>query len=351
LNEKPVSNKIKFEIDTKNLKFYYQPPLNEEKHEKDLTCNETDCWDENGTIHTHRPIDVVGSYAVYHESKSGDYSKMGGKNYMAGKAFHIYRPKIIDSKGNWIWGNLSIDEKKGILTIEIDQNFLDKAVYPVKIDPTFGYDTVGGSSYTVWDFDGINTSAPEDGTIVSITTYLGNQSGNISFGIYNDNSGALGTHIAHGTAISNPSTTDWKTINVSGSVTDGNIYWLIVQSSSDADDMTDYYDSVSGYKMADDLDWCNTEGFDTWSDNPPIDYYYDGYAISIYCTYTAGGGGTTFSITLNSPPNQTTTSDSTPDFNFTVSGTESSYSCEFFLELQTTNQHLKHGRRFDKLSS
>ena len=38
-----------------------------------------------------------------------------------------------------------------------------------------------------------------------------------------------------------------------------------------------------------------------------------------------------FSITLNSPPNQTTTDDSTPDFNFTVSGTESSYSCELFL--------------------
>ena len=42
-------------------------------------------------------------------------------------------------------------------------------------------------------------------------------------------------------------------------------------------------------------------------------------------------GGTTFSITLNSPPNQTTTDDSTPDFNFTVSGTESSYSCELLI--------------------
>ncbi|MCD6274529.1 MAG: LamG domain-containing protein, partial [Candidatus Aenigmarchaeota archaeon] len=37
------------------------------------------------------------------------------------------------------------------------------------------------------------------------------------------------------------------------------------------------------------------------------------------------------SVFLNSPPNQTTTSDSTPDFNFTVSGTESSYSCELFI--------------------
>jgi len=38
-----------------------------------------------------------------------------------------------------------------------------------------------------------------------------------------------------------------------------------------------------------------------------------------------------FSITLNFPPNQTTIYDSTPDFNFTVSGNESSYSCELFI--------------------
>ncbi|RLC75144.1 MAG: hypothetical protein DRI61_15420, partial [Chloroflexi bacterium] len=38
-----------------------------------------------------------------------------------------------------------------------------------------------------------------------------------------------------------------------------------------------------------------------------------------------------FSITLNSPANGTTICDPTPDFNFTVSGTESSYSCELFI--------------------
>jgi len=38
-----------------------------------------------------------------------------------------------------------------------------------------------------------------------------------------------------------------------------------------------------------------------------------------------------FSIFLNSPLNQTTTNDSTPDFNFTVNGSKSTYSCELFL--------------------
>jgi len=40
---------------------------------------------------------------------------------------------------------------------------------------------------------------------------------------------------------------------------------------------------------------------------------------------------TSFSITLNSPPDQKATSDNTPDFNFTVSGAENNYSCELFL--------------------
>ena len=40
---------------------------------------------------------------------------------------------------------------------------------------------------------------------------------------------------------------------------------------------------------------------------------------------------TSFSITLNSPPNQTITKDVTPSFNFTVSGTEANYSCELFI--------------------
>jgi len=54
-------------------------------------------------------------------------------------------------------------------------------------------------------------------------------------------------------------------------------------------------------------------------------------SASSFGSEESGGEETSFSITLNSPPNQTTTDDSTPDFNFTVSGTESAYSCELFI--------------------
>lgn len=39
-----------------------------------------------------------------------------------------------------------------------------------------------------------------------------------------------------------------------------------------------------------------------------------------------------FIITLNSPINETMTTDTTPDFNFTVSGSEESYDCELFID-------------------
>ncbi len=130
LKEKPVSNKLQFTIRTKGLDFFYQPSL---------TQKEVDA----GNI---RPENVVGSYAVYHSEKKGDRSQIGGKNYRAGKAFHIFRPRVKDAVGREIWADLRVDIVNQILEITIDQNFLNGAVYPVLIDPNFGYETAGASS-------------------------------------------------------------------------------------------------------------------------------------------------------------------------------------------------------------
>jgi len=158
LKEKPKTNKIVFNLETKGLKFSYQSELTEEEKKT-----------------TFRPENVMGSYAVYHESKQGDYSQIGGKNYQAGKAFHIYRPRIKDSVGNEVWGKLNIDEKKGILSVEIPQEFLDNAVYPVRqaAGLNFGYDTQGGGFYTTSGnsiIGSLFTGAA--GTGVSISAYL-----------------------------------------------------------------------------------------------------------------------------------------------------------------------------------
>ena len=147
LLEKPATNLVEFDIETKGLAFYYQPELTQE--EKDEGAS--------------RPENVIGSYAVYHESKQGDYSKMGLKNYRAGKAFHIYRPKIIDSAGTEVWGELNITDN--LLTVEIPQEFLDNAVYPIRhaAGLTFGYTTLASTNGAI----SFNTESLRKGNIIS----------------------------------------------------------------------------------------------------------------------------------------------------------------------------------------
>src|SRR3990167_108427 len=127
LKEKPDTNKFDFAIDgADNLNFFYQPALTQAD------------MDEI----SYRPDNVVGSYAVYHKTKR-DHRK-GNTNYAVGKVAHIYRPKAIDANGVGVWAELLYEN--GVLSVIVPQSFLDGAVYPVKVDPTFGYTSIGGSN-------------------------------------------------------------------------------------------------------------------------------------------------------------------------------------------------------------
>lgn len=156
LKKKPKTNKIVLNIETKGLKFYYQPELTQE--EKDDGCR--------------RPENVVGSYAVYHESKAGNYEALGGKNYKAGKFGMIYRPKITDAEGNWAWESQVIDVENGKITITIPQDFLDNAVYPISSKGTkFGWSTLGQSDVLKNEnmVSVIDGNPGEDGVATSIS--------------------------------------------------------------------------------------------------------------------------------------------------------------------------------------
>jgi len=286
LKTKPPANTLTFPMKTQNLKFYFQPPLTEE-----LNPNEYDEITEtyavkNGRVIVFRPPEVVGSYAVYHTRKTNIHrSKEDAEKYKVGKAFHIYRPKAADASGNTVWCDLKVDEKKGLLTVTIPQEFLNKAVYPVIIDPTFGYEEVGASAYSSSaDYIvGSWFSCPEQGTAESITYYVYGSGGmDCEYGIYRKSDNSLVGHT--------PTATDaggWHTINFnepkpSLSAED---YWLVRYG----EDQHYKYDSVAG-KGGEQRKNYPGDWPDPWSPTT-IDK-----KISVYCTYTAEAGATQITI-------------------------------------------------------
>lgn len=169
---KPQSNVFELSLeDSGNLEYFYQPALNApgwEQDSRNASCTETEC-EYAGGPGKHRPLNVVGSYAVYHKTKR-DHIR-GELNYMAGKFGHIYRPKAIDAAGHECWGGLTIGN--GRVTVTIDQACLDTATYPVIVDPTFGTTSPGGTNDDPadnWAWSKA-TSNPAAGTLDSITLY------------------------------------------------------------------------------------------------------------------------------------------------------------------------------------
>lgn len=272
LNGKPTTNIFKFQIDgAENLNFFYQSELTQEE------------IDEGGV----RPENVVGSYAVYHSTKSNH--RIGSINYATGKVFHIYRPKAIDANGVEAWADLNIDEAKGLLTVTVPQKFLDEAVYPVMIDPTFGYTTQGG---TVSNLAGgtmrINypNAAPENGTLDSLSVYKSNtlfSTDNARPVIYNSGTLARVDFGAQFSALSG-----WYTTNLTGaSIVSGTNYGLGLWIDTTAFEAV--YDSNVSYELDRD-----NETYSSSADPPATFVVASTIAdrrYSIYATYTASGGG------------------------------------------------------------
>jgi hypothetical protein len=125
----PPANSLTLDLRRQNVVLYYQGELTQEEI-------------DNGA---ERPDRVVGSYAIYHNTKR--HHKPGEPNYQVGKIGHLYRPLCTDDNGDTIWGEWNDDaEIADELTLTIDATWLANAAYPVTIDPTFGYTTAGGSA-------------------------------------------------------------------------------------------------------------------------------------------------------------------------------------------------------------
>ncbi len=140
LKTKPMLNVIELDLTFPDgLMFCYQDTL-ENEYKKNSKNHPTL---EDYLLHNTRPENVVGSYAVYWKKRNNQYK--------TGKFCHIYRPIATDALNSSEWLDLFIDSETKKLRITIPQKWLDEAKYPVIIDPTLGYDTVGGSNYGAAD--------------------------------------------------------------------------------------------------------------------------------------------------------------------------------------------------------
>lgn len=272
LNDKPDTNVFQFKIEgAEDLDFFYQPELKPEEIAQ-------------GAL---RPENVVGSYAVYYRDHANHME--GQTNYATGKAYHIYRPKAVDANGAEIWAELHYSS--GLLFVTVPFEFLQKAAYPIRVDPTFGYTTQGASNSS--GFNGMASSKATytgaDGTGDSMSFYgaTGSGSANAQMAVYkNDN-----TLVTNATtnSVSYNTLPQWRTANFTSTPTFSSLdtYFLYINQSN-AFGMTLYYDSTSGTTGY----WNVSQAFGTWpSSITPASTGAIQWRFSIYVTYTASGGG------------------------------------------------------------
>lgn len=267
LLEKPSTNVVEFTVVDKDVEYFYQPALTPEEIAEG----------------NERPENVVGSYAVYTKTPKTNWE--GGKEYRTGKVGHIFRPRIEDSVGNWVWGDLHVEN--GTLSVTIPQDFLDNAVYPVKhaAGLTIGHTTISFTGSTLaQNFAAgstLNSVVSVDGTVTSLSFFcLGN--GQTFKGFITDSSFNILTN-----GVSDVGTgglaSAWKTTAFSTppSVTNGQSYYPWIVSNGG---LTYYYDSGSSGDTKTETD----NSYATPTNPSSVSDSTRRYAI--YATYTASSG-------------------------------------------------------------
>lgn len=265
LASEPPINSFSVDIRSENVKFYYQPALTPEEIADGV----------------ERPERVVGSYAIYHTSKHNYI--IGQTNYQIGKIGHLYRPKVTDNNGDWIWGEWNDDaEATSQLTVTVDAAWLAAAAYPVVIDPTIGYIEIGLSNSQLSDVHcngitrqaGHNITANSGDTVTKFSAYCKSysQPDDADFAVYSvDVNGDPENRLTAAVAITaDSSTSNWKhSAPVSQSLV-SSIEYTICDGVSDPVGFRLYYDA-----------------------GLPGDQSRDGTTGTLPATWTDGGGAYT----------------------------------------------------------
>ena len=152
--------------------------------------------------------------------------------------------------------------------------------------------TSGAWSLSSYDFVLSLFEAPANGEITTINAYIkrwfsdGNM--NLQVGIYNDNSGSPGTHIAHSNTFIeyvSSSVGTWIEGTLTSPVTlvSGQKYWLALQCDN-VSIVYHYITNASG-KRGRDADWT----YGDWSDSPSVDSLSTGLDIALYSDIAISG--------------------------------------------------------------
>jgi hypothetical protein len=289
-SSKPDTNVFTYQIKTKGLNFHYQP---------ELTQKEVD----DGMF---RPASVIGSYAVYHNSKANNRIIIEGKdttfeNYKTGKAFHIYRPRAWDASGDTVWGVLEID--LGRMTIGVDSTWMANATYPITIDPTFGYTTdpqswviIDATSFLQWGTTtaGLRHTASTGDEVTAFSCYSQATGSAVRarYAVYAiDDSCRVGD-----TVVSNSIPVDgqylWReTSGVSKTLTNGNTY-IVALCKHDGGTFYTRYDTGGS------IDRISRAGVAVLTACFAILNVEGTELFGLYATYTAGGGGATGQVII-----------------------------------------------------
>jgi len=271
LNEKPDTNRFCYAIEgAEDYDFFYQPPLTEDEIAEGA----------------ERPEEIVGSYAVYHKELKNH--RVGSENYATGKVMHIPRPQVWelnDEENTKEWAELSYEG--GELCVTARQEFIDEAEYPVRIDPTFGYTSLGASE----------TQIQADRHHGRIGTVVGNGViDSVSFGVRKDtnNRNFQGAVYDSGLSLLSPQSgavsitstvMQFRTANISSgpTVSAGTYYAaVLVDAAATTNSVYRAYDAggVSGDSIT------TTGVYPTWR-NPFATVTNETDIFSIYATYTA----------------------------------------------------------------
>ncbi len=151
---------------------------------------------------------------------------------------HIYRPVARDAAGRTCLVDLHIEGDQYVATVPAA--FLDRAQYPVFINDTFGYTSVGGSTGYVDGSNYLNTNPPTapagDGTLSAVVWYVVALSGTVNsvHGLYAQATSAPGDLLDQCSAVTVTETWGWYSGTSTGTpnLTSGTNYYIALTQSA-----------------------------------------------------------------------------------------------------------------------